>query len=564
MTKGTWLSRALHVTIALSFILGALVVAPSVSADPGTSKWEKQTTPTEEDKVILPGSDIIDFDVAGDGVTIYAIGTWFDYCGGDSNDMWSVVSGPNDLNDYNTHPKLWKSTDVGVTWSDKTSKALDAKNLPDIPFSSPPPGYADDFEDFTFFTAVSVAPDDPDFVVLTGWGYDSVGVAADWYNDGSADETAHYIPIVVGSNDGADKFYYMGCSTVSGMITCVDVSMEVDDKHSIAVGTWDWEGDVDQGFNYDYDLAKVWRYDAGGYWSAYWADSSTFGTGWDPCDAIIDLEFSPNFDVDDTLVVLCVDDVEGDAVDSQWVDDTDGGTDYDFMGFKLQAATWNSIDAWNGEAEFDGYPVVVRNDDYEIVSPLDPNMGAALGLPTYWDTVGQLVRNAGDIDLPFDYMGDDNGERKVMCLVNGLEVNMSDNPDSLVDDGGFMFWIENTTISLELLDHEDNPYIASIDYNGNVDMEGRTLAGLAFPKTWRWMEIWDWFGESGQTAGCCNGVQVLRSETTDVCCPDWDWSCKPPSGQFCATVMMNPDGDIAYAGTMGESWTVQNLSLIHI
>ena len=81
MTKGKWLSRALHVTVALSFILGALVVAPSVSADPGTSKWEKQGTPTEADKVILPGSDIIDFDVTGsDGMTIYAIGTWYDSC----------------------------------------------------------------------------------------------------------------------------------------------------------------------------------------------------------------------------------------------------------------------------------------------------------------------------------------------------------------------------------------------------------------------------------------------------------------------------------------------------
>ena len=51
MIKGKWLTRALHVTIALSFILGAFVVAPSVSADPGTSQWEKQTTPTDDDKV---------------------------------------------------------------------------------------------------------------------------------------------------------------------------------------------------------------------------------------------------------------------------------------------------------------------------------------------------------------------------------------------------------------------------------------------------------------------------------------------------------------------------------
>ena len=170
---------------------------------------------------------------------------------------------------------------------------------------------------------------------------------------------------------------------------------------------------------------------------------------------------------------------------------------------------------------------------------------------------GQLVRRAGDIDLPMDYMGDDNSDRKVMVVVNGVEFNMSDTPDEWIDDGGFLFWVENTTISLEMLDHEDNPYIASLDYHGNIDMEGRTLLGLAFPSSWRWEEIAEWYGGNGSTPraiGCCNGVQVLRSETTDVCCPDWDYAAKPPSGQFCATVMMTPDGDWAFAGTMGESW----------
>ena len=533
MTRGKWLSRALHVTIALSFVLGALVVAPSVSADPGTSKWEKQGTPTEDDKVILPGSDIIDFDFAEDGETIYAIGTLRDLCPDPT--QWSPQLGPDLRGEYQ-YPKLWKSTDAGVTWSDKTSKAIEAKNVP-------VQGATDnDWDDFTFFTAVSVAPDDADFVVVTGWGYDTDDVYA-----------SEYFPVVVGSNDGAGKFYYMGCSTVEGMITCVDVSMEVDDKHSIAVGTWDWE--TENGTDYLNDFASVWRYDAGGYWSSYWSNTAGLD-GWEDCDVIVDVEFSPNFDVDDTIVVLCIDDVEGDDVDDiVWANDDDKAATADLLGYKVQAGTWNSIDAWNGFAEFDGYPVTIRNDDHEIVSPLDAD-NVFFG----WDQVGQFVRNAGDLDLPFDYMGDDTSDRKMMVAVNGAEWNMS-GVDSLVDDGGFVFWIENTTTSLELLDHEDNPYIASIDYNGNIDMEGRTLAGLAFPKDWNYQDIEAWF-LGGPWLDCCTGVQVLRSETTDVCCPDWDWSCKPPSGQLSATVMMSPDGDMAFAGTLGESYPVARPDMI--
>jgi len=319
MTKGKWFARALHVTIALSFILGALVVAPSVSADPGTSKWEKQGTPTHEDKVILPGSDIIDFDVTGpDGMTIYAIGTLYDLC----NEWWDDAVdpvgpaggngpfGPMDLFWDNHFPKLWKSTDGGVTWSDKTSKVLAAKNLPDLN------GDGALWSDFTFFTAVSAAPDDPDFVVVTGWGYDAAGITVADIDPGAGTQafTYHYIPVVVGSNDGAGKFYYMGCSTVTGMITCVDVSMELDDKHVIAVGTWDWEAQSPMGpvplagEGYLLDNASVWRYDAGGYWSAYWANTTSY-TGWAPCDAVVDVEISPNFDVDDTVLALCIGDV---------------------------------------------------------------------------------------------------------------------------------------------------------------------------------------------------------------------------------------------------------------
>ncbi|MCK9357937.1 MAG: hypothetical protein M0R22_12470, partial [Dehalococcoidia bacterium] len=542
MTKGKWFTRALHVTIALSFVLGAFVVAPSAvsAADPNTSEWLKQGTPTEEDLVLLPGSDIIDFDVAGDGKTIYAIGTLQKGCDPEDMDYWAPsVMGPFDLFSISQFPKLWKSTDGGVTWSDKTSKVLDAKNLPDLLDIGAP--FDTDWEDFTFFTAVSVAPDDPNFVVVAGWSFDADGVAVPDPDGGgpAVAFTRNYFPVVVGSNDGASKFNYMGCAAAEGMITCIDVSMEIDDKHSIAIGTWDWEADVVYGWDYAYDLARVWRYDAGGYWSAYWADASTYD-GWEPSKAIVDLEFSPNFDVDDAVVILSVNEVNDPAAPGP------------YLGFMLQAATWNSIDAWNAEAEFDSYPVLIENAGNAIVSPL---------VFDGWDMVGALVRHAGDLDLPYDYMGDDNSDRKMMVAVNGMEFNLSSL--SQVDDGGFLFWIENTEISEEMLYKEDNPYISTIDYAGNIDMEGRTLVGLAFPKDWKWQEIEVWFDSFGMdpeaAIGCCKGVQVLRSETTDVCCPDWDWACKPPSGQFLATVMMTADGDWAYAGTMGESYIAMEL-----
>ena len=37
----------------------------------------------------------------------------------------------------------------------------------------------------------------------------------------------------------------------------------------------------------------------------------------------------------------------------------------------IQAGTWDSIDAWNAEAEFDSYPVVIKNAGNAIVSPLE-------------------------------------------------------------------------------------------------------------------------------------------------------------------------------------------------
>ena len=539
MTKGKWYTRAISVTIALSFILGGLVVAPSVSADPGTSQWEKQATPTDKDLVILPGSDIIDMAVGGsDGKTIYAIGVWYDYCAyTGTNDYWSEVAGPDDLFSPYHKPKLWKSTDGGVTWKDRTDKVLDANNLPDMTDVWDENGA----EDFTFFTTVAVAPDDPNFVVVGGWGWDD---AAD-----PALGQRHYVPIVVGSNDGADKFYWMGCGSAVGFITALDVSMEVGGKYNIAVGTWDWEAEAPMaaagGFIYPVTVppyaapygylngnAAVWRYEAGSYWSASWVDASGTYAGWQAMDAIADLKFSPNFDVDNTIVVLGI----GDASDDLFGP---------YKGYWIQNGIWGNLKKWNAEGPYSA-PVLIKNGANVIVAPIDPLIGSG------WD-IGALVRRAGHIALPTDYMGDISSGRKLMVAVNGLQFQ----PAGItpLSEGGYLFWVENTKISEEMLYNEENPYIASLAYHGDKAMMGKTLVGLMFPQGWGFVDIMNWYNGDGVEfpLPVCAGVEVLRSETTDVCCPAWDEACKDPSGQIFATVKFTPDGKMAYAVTQGES-----------
>ncbi|MCK5585675.1 hypothetical protein KAJ02_06350, partial [Candidatus Bipolaricaulota bacterium] len=114
------------------FVLTALALtlcaSPVLAAD-DTSEWSKVSTPTEEDLVILPGSDIIDYAVAGPyGMTLYAIGLWYDECLADTEyQYWK-----DDENVLNVQlvPRLWKSEDRGLVWKDLTSHVQGANGMP--------------------------------------------------------------------------------------------------------------------------------------------------------------------------------------------------------------------------------------------------------------------------------------------------------------------------------------------------------------------------------------------------------------------------------------------------
>ena len=103
----SWPSRVIYIAIALALAFSLVAIAaPRTDADPGLTKWTKVTTPSEVNKTIFPASNLYDFAVGPDGETIYVIGT----------------NGKDLDGDGIFDPALWKSTDGGATWADKTSK----------------------------------------------------------------------------------------------------------------------------------------------------------------------------------------------------------------------------------------------------------------------------------------------------------------------------------------------------------------------------------------------------------------------------------------------------------
>ena len=203
--------------LALVFVLAGM---PSAAAA-APSEWSRVSTPTDDDLVILPGSDIIDYAVAGcSGDTLYAIGLWYDECL-DSGDYQYWSDGENVQNDQLV-PRLWKSSDGGMSWQDCTDAIQDAGNMPSN-------------EEFVFFSAVAAAPDDSDFVIVAGYDDD-------------------FEVMIAGSIDGADDFTIAGCGDIQGEVLCMAVSPEIDGVRHLAAGT----KDLTNG-------GRVWRLDVGSY-----------------------------------------------------------------------------------------------------------------------------------------------------------------------------------------------------------------------------------------------------------------------------------------------------------
>ena len=462
--------------LALAFSLAAVAIAPAQVNAYGETKWSKVSTPSMDDLVIQPGTDIIDFAASADGETIYAIidGKLDQNCVDCEESMGDIDT----ENGYGN--EVVKSTDGGVTWDDITDETQE--------------------EGLWYPMMVAIAPDDSDYVFVTGYAADD----EDDYDDDANPNDDGELYMVVGSDNGGDDFSDMLFQgTTAGLagdkILCIAVAPETGDAYNVAVGT---------------NAGDIYRYKVGGTFGGSWALADY--QGWDDDTyAVVAIAFSPFFDADDTIVAITASDKNGyDAT-------------YHISGI------WGTTKAWNAEA---GSPFT---GPVEIIDVAPFN-----GYGLVWGEYDEWDHPAG-IAMPLDYTGYDSGARYTWIYVNYYSDDTNgDVPISFsneFDEVGQVFQVKGSTVNYVGVRCEEwdtstsYPLIASIAMTGEID-DGALMVGLQGP------------------TNCCDGINVYRTSEwpIDLCCPQWSGASKKPTGQTNALVQYVDDGDKGYAVTASD------------
>ena len=538
-------SKILGVGLALGlvFALGAAVI-PAGEAQADEMEWGEVNTPSWEDLVILPASDILDYAVGEDeGDVIYAVLELDGSCTEVGYMLWAAGDViPNlpaaVLTFYDVAPGLatsdiWSpwavvmSDDGGVTWSDITENIVDASSLP--------------FEawEIASLNLVASPPDNEDWVAVAGYTIDTTGYSAPNPNHFIG---APVVPFVVASDDGGDNFTYAH-SVVDGgenMLTIADmaISSEVDGIYNIALaGTATVSGVNVMSAPGPYipvapvagapaAAGAVFRLEAGTWLTGGWVDTRCYD-GWDgatedPCEVltptweilstgVVAVDFSPNFDMDDTIVCMSV----GGPV---------GDTTFYYHYPYLQEGTFDGGGAWNGEAGFGSAPVQITDEGTDLI--------------TFY------ARYMMGFALPADFDGQDGSANNVYLYVNALNTTSG-------EAGGFVFISEDCDDLSMRCGPSGNPLLASIDVYGDADTCKAVVGTLGVD-----VEItgdfpdFDTFNVS--TPEPCEGVAVYHTVELDDCCPEWECACKDPSGPGIAVVMYTPDGEKVFATTTGS------------
>lgn len=442
MTKTiSWPARAMYIALALAlaFSLAAVAISPATVDAYGETKWSKVTTPSIDDLVIQPGTDIIDFVASEDGDVIYAVldgvldnAANHDFCGDSFN---NCENGYGDA--------VVKSEDGGVTWDDITDEVQE--------------------EGIYYPMMVAVAPGDADFVFVTGYADDDDNYEWDPCDGDGADPTNDSEPyMVIGSDDGGDDFSDMVFDAIAGgeVILCIAVAPETGDAYNVAVGT---------------DMGSIWRYKVGGTFGGSWADTTTY-QGWDnepgpsmTTTAIIDIAFSPAFDSDDTVAVI--------TTDTTFSSDGNGDDGETYMQFGI----WGTTKAWNAEA---GSPFT------SAVQIMDAPPFGDNGLRT---NAYDEADHAAGMAMPTDFMGYDSGNRYTWVYLN---YDADDSGDTSMDvpasfqnefdEVGQVFQVKGSSVDYagvrcEPWDTSDTyPLISSIAMTGEID-EGAIMVGMQGP-----------------------------------------------------------------------------------
>jgi hypothetical protein len=230
--------------LIVALLAGMLVAAtPASAADP--LEWNDVFLPGPANETMVSGGDIYDFDIAGDGTTIYAVGS-----DGTNTNM------------------CWKSTDGGKYWVELQ------QNFGTIP--------ATVITDCDF---VAVAPDDPDIVIVADGDNVTALVTTNggqtWASLGS--EATNEITGVADTDEIAYAYDLDISSTVSPGIRYVALA-GYDDQNEAAL------------FYFNLGAASP-------DWKEGTADLSNFGAVTQ--DTFWSVAFSPNFSADYTAVALC-------------------------------------------------------------------------------------------------------------------------------------------------------------------------------------------------------------------------------------------------------------------
>jgi hypothetical protein len=445
MTKTrAWPVRAMYILIAAALAISLLITAApaqKVSANPGLSEWSRVSTPSEEGWVLAPDSTIIDCAVADSGEVAYAI-----------------------VYVYDDGYYLLKSTDGAATWKDITA------GLEALLYEG----------EYIIDELLQVACD--------AAGPDFVAVALEVYDGISAFSVHVYI-----SNDGGLTFRDSGEVEDGGIVLPADgvfdlaVSPEVSGIHNIAIGGTD-------GTN-----ALLFRSEVTGDIAGAWEDATAYD-GWNDkgettafnSSAIVDIQFSPSWNVDKTILVATA------------TDDT----------VHLQSGSWGTSPGWNKKSTLGIHAV--------------PIVDGGVTIP--WSSLGGLT--AG-IATPLDYAGRDSTKRYVWVNVN--YVDFLDNPV------GEIFRVKNTAVVTVARQIAKKPWLTNVSYLGTI-AEGKAIAGV----------LGDGFGD---WAECGVGVQVYRNDNIynmDICCLEWEEACKPPTGRWAMAAFYVSDNK-AYAVALGPN-----------
>ena len=430
MTKTrAWPVKVMYMLIAAALAISLIItVAPALKVDAATdeveAEWERVATPTMKGLVLAPESIIIDYAVASDGEVAYAI-----------VDGWYLREG-----EYVSDYWLLKSEDGAATWDDLNDELEELLDEGDY-----------------IYELVQVATDgeDPDFLAVALWWHDDSKVE-DLLSVFISDDGGVTFDDEPGEvEDGGDYLYE---------VFDLAISPEDDDERDIAIGGF---GD-----------ALIFRCHVDGGRAGRWENAADYD-GWDDdgaftSEAVTDIQFSPDWDKDHTILVITV---------------TGDGAGEDVY---LQSGTWGTVEAWNADAGFADALPIVKNKD----------------IPLY--DIDELV--AG-ITLPLDYSGKNTNTRYAWVWVNykvgTTEVSeIFKVKDDDADPVGPMGQIEDGAI-----------WLTNVSYLGYIS-EGKAIAGV--------------LGDGmGDYADCCEGVQVYRNDgiaNMDICCIPWEETCKPPTG----------------------------------